>query len=107
MKKFLIPIILIGTLTACKKETTVGLQSSLNLPELKIAFSKTSKNITVIIPDIDNADYSIFDTNGRTLASGQWNALAPTISVNGINNGIYLIHLKCNEKSFTGKFSIY
>ncbi len=91
----------------CKKETTVGLQSSLNLPELKIAFSKTSKNITVIIPDIDNADYSIFDTNGRTLASGQWNASAPTISVNGINNGIYLIHLKCNEKSFTGKFSIY
>ena len=91
----------------CKKETTVGLQSSLNLREMKIAFSKTSKTITVIIPDTENADYSIFDTNGRTLASGQWNALSPTISVNGINKGVYLIHLKCDVKSFTGKFSVY
>jgi len=91
----------------CKKETTASLQSDLNSAKVKVAYNKTSKAITIITPDLDDAQYSIFHTNGRNLASGLLNAHSSSISVNGINNSIYIIHLKSNKKSFTGRFSVY
>jgi aspartate carbamoyltransferase regulatory subunit len=66
-----------------------------------------SNNIRLVIEgEWETAQYDIIDINGRILSVGQVERLNPTITLNSINSGLYVLRVKVAGQQQTIKFTV-
>jgi hypothetical protein len=89
-----------------KKGSTWSLTSAVE--ELKVEFSispNPAQNELTIKSDETNLSYTIYNLNGQTLQEQQLN-LGRTISINQLENGMYLLQLKTGNRKSIHKFIV-
>lgn len=86
----------------------IGWSLTSGVDEMKIKFSVSPnpvQNELTIQSEEDNLTYSIFNLNGQTLEVNQLN-ISKTISVNQLDNGMYLLQLQSGNRKSLQKFIV-
>lgn len=91
----------------CQEDDFHVSASNLYSPELKISFNSSEKYITTIIPGAEEANYSIYDLQGRIIKSGIWKKSNPVISVASFNTGSYILTISTPIKRYYSRFSCF
>jgi aminopeptidase N len=91
----------------CQEDDFHTSVANLNSPELKILYNASEKYITTNIPGAAEANYSIFDLQGRMIKSGVWKKSNPIISIASFNPGIYILNISTPQKKYYSRFGCY
>lgn len=86
----------------------IGWSLTSGVDEMKIKFSVSPNPVQdelTIQSDEDNLTYTIFNLNGQTLEANQLN-IGKTISVNLLDNGMYLLQLQSGNRKSLQKFIV-
>ena len=84
-----------------KLSSTVGITEITELNEFSVYPNPTSKQITLKANhQLIGAFYTIYDNMGKTVISGQINAIQTVIELGNLSGGIYLFSVGENKKSF-------
>ncbi len=86
----------------------IGWSLTSGVDEMKIKFSVSPNPVQdelTIQSDEDNLTYTIFNLNGQTLEVSQLN-IGKTISVNQLDNGMYLLQLQLGNRKSLQKFIV-
>jgi hypothetical protein len=91
----------------CKEANFHTGVSSLQSPEIFVHYNASEKYITANLPASEQAEYSIFDLQGRKITSGVWKKGNPVISVAQFKQGIYIVAFSTPHKTCLSRFSCY
>jgi aminopeptidase N len=91
----------------CQEDDFHTSVDNLHLSELKILFNSSEKYITTIVPETDEANYSIYDLQGRLMKSGVWKKSNPTISLVSFKSGSYILTISTTQKKYNSRFGCY
>jgi hypothetical protein len=85
------------------KNTLAADQSLINTPGLKIYPNPTNKEVNILLQETGSAKINITDVFGKQLKELISMELNTTISLEGLSDGIYFIHILQNGKMYQQK----
>lgn len=92
----------------CTEETDCFVVAGLSIQTLAgfdvaIYPNPTNGNVTISAGKYLVEQVAIYDNNGRFIEVIQFNAIAPTLSVGHLSNGLYFLHVKANGNTVVQK----
>ena len=88
----------------CTQEDFHTSVSILHLSEISILYNASEKQLTASVPETEEANYSIYDVQGRILKSGIWKKNNPIIQLNRLNPGVYILSISTPQKKYHSRF---
>lgn len=91
----------------CKEDRFQTIAQTINNRDLKIAYSRDQKKITVWFPGYEKVDYTIFDIHGRVVKKGYLLSNMSDVFVEQAKPGNYLLKISNGDYNSHSRFTIY